>query len=416
MARRLVHIALSLTLLLATAAHADPAPPLRELLDEALKSAPRALAVEAELAAAAGRARQARAWSNPSLALELENFSGSGPFRGSSQSQSTLSVTQSLPIWGQLGARARAGQAALAASERQTQQARADLAYDIVVAYATAEWAQRAESLAAADRDRAAGDLDAVRALVRAGREPELRQAQAEALDAAAATRLVTARATLRQALLNLSALAGAPAAYDTVAPALLEREPVASMATPAAAPALSSDAMPVVATALAERDAARARAVVERKRALPDVSLSVGRRRFGDGPDQAWVGGLGVSLPLFDRNQGSIAAAQAEVRAAEARAQAVRLEASAARTAAEVQFAAATDRLATARKGDEAAGEAYRLARIAYDAGRLSWLELSNARRLATEAQAQKLDAQLDGVRAMALLARLAGRLPFQD
>ena len=65
-------------------------------------------------------------------------------------------------------------------------------------------------------------------------------------------------------------------------------------------------------------------------------------------------------------------------------------------------------------RAGEAAAAEAYRLARIGYEAGRLPLLELTAARRALAAARLQTLEARLARVRALAEAARLAGKTPF--
>ena len=60
-------------------------------------------------------------------------------------------------------------------------------------------------------------------------------------------------------------------------------------------------------------------RIAVERVRARPDVSASVGVRRYEAEDATALTFGISMPLPLFDRNRGGIRAANADQRAAEA-------------------------------------------------------------------------------------------------
>jgi cobalt-zinc-cadmium efflux system outer membrane protein len=78
---------------------------------------------------------------------------------------------------------------------------------------------------------------------------------------------------------------------------------------------------------AKAEREAAAHRVIVARRQAVPDVTASVGVRRLEVDKANAIIAGITVPFPLFDRNRGNIAAAQAELRGAEARANATLLE-----------------------------------------------------------------------------------------
>jgi cobalt-zinc-cadmium efflux system outer membrane protein len=68
------------------------------------------------------------------------------------------------------------------------------------------------------------------------------------------------------------------------------------------------------------------------------------------------------------------------------------------------------------ARDGEAAAAEAYRLARIGYEGGKLPLLELLSARRALSEARAQSINALLERLRAEVELARLKGVAPFGE
>ena len=74
------------------------------------------------------------------------------------------------------------------------------------------------------------------------------------------------------------------------------------------------------VRVAQAELDTAQRLITVERRRALPEVSASLGRRSFQESGEDAMTAGITLTIPLFDRNRGGIRAAYAEQRAAEAR------------------------------------------------------------------------------------------------
>jgi cobalt-zinc-cadmium efflux system outer membrane protein len=60
------------------------------------------------------------------------------------------------------------------------------------------------------------------------------------------------------------------------------------------------------------------------------------------------------------------------------------------------------------------ASDEAYRLARVGYEAGRTPLIEVLLTRRNLTLAQATTLEARLARIRAEAQLARLSARIPF--
>lgn len=387
-------------------AHAEPAPSFAALLAAAEKSPTLAVSA-AEVDAATARQRQARTWRNPEVSLEAENFGGERPYRGFDSAETTLSVSQTLELGGKRQARTAAAGLALEQARAEQRQAGVDFAARLALAYGEAEAAearvaQLQETVAAAD-----ADARAARLLVENGREAQLRGLQAAAEAQAARADLSEAVAARDTAFARLTAVAGIGRTYDSLSESLLNR-------SPALASAAGDPETPAVLASLAARNAAASRVEVERRQAVPDVTVSAGVRRYGDDDATALVAGVSAPLPLFDRNRGATDAARAELRAADARLQQARLEAAADLAAARSQGRSATARLEAAVAGEATAAEAYRLARIGYEAGRLPLLELSAARRALAAARTATIDARLARLRAEAEIARLTGRTPF--
>jgi cobalt-zinc-cadmium efflux system outer membrane protein len=383
---------------------ADPAPPFRELLRQAQATAPRLAEARADVARAEGLSRQAGALPNPTLGLEVENFSGSGPFRGTSFAETTATIGQRLELGGKRSSRAAAGRAEVEAARLRAARGEKEYAFDLAVAYATAEASDRRLQLAEEGLTLAEEDARIASAFVDAGREPELRRVQARAAVGAARANVDDARAARATAFSNLTALAGAPAPLTSIQVSLLDES-----LPPNLGRAIDSASAPGFLAARAEREAAVRRLQVERRRAIPDVEVSVGLRRFEEADATALIAGVSVPLPIFDRNRGAIGAARAEIDAANARLNAARLEAEAAARSANARTTAAESRLTAAREGETAAQEAYRLTRIGYEAGKLDLAELIAARRALTEARSQVIAAGVERVGAQAAIARLS-------
>ena len=390
-------------------AGAEPAPPYLMLLQQAEAGAPRLAESDANIRAAEGQTVQAAVRPNPSVGIEAENIGRGISYNGLSQEQTTLSVSEALEIGGQRSARISAAGAGLTAARAERNQTQFDFAFDLAIAYVTAELTGKRVDLAADALDAAQEDERAARALVGAGREADLRAVQANAATTAAQADLESARADQSEALVRLSGLVGQRQTYTGVAQSLLDLAPM--LAPPLAEAPASS---PSIIAADAARDAAAGRVSVERTRAIPDVTVSLGLRTFAGENAKGVVAGVQVPLPIFDNNAGAIATAAAQLSAADARAQAARLNADADWRAASAQALAADRRLRATAEAETAAGEAYRLARIAYDAGRAPLVELLAARTNLTQAELRSLDARMARIRAEAILARLAGRIPF--
>jgi cobalt-zinc-cadmium efflux system outer membrane protein len=393
---------------LCTSVAAQTAPPFPILLKQTQASAPRLALGIAETRAAEGQAVQAAARPNPTLGLVVENAAGSGPYRDFGAAETTLSIEQPLELGGKRAARTSAAQADLAAAQARAALGQVDFARDLVLAYANAEAAQQRLAIARDSVDLAQADARAARLLVDNGKEAQVRAVQAEAGLATARAELGAARAEAEAALARLSALTGSPEPYAAVAGGLLDAAPVTATAEPTFSPA--------IAAARAERDAAERRVALERARRAPDLAVSFGVRRFQDEDATAAVFGISAPLPLFDRNRGAVAAATANAQAAQARLAMAQAEQDGDRRAAAAQAAAADQTLSASRQAETAAAEAYRLARIGYDAGRLPLSELLAARRDLIAARGRAVDTKLARVKALADLARAQGHAPFGD
>lgn len=382
-------------------AAAQVAPAFPELLRRASESAPRLSAGAADVDAARGQARQARARPNPTISGQTENIAGGRPYRGFDGAETTVSVQQPFELGGKRAARMAVADADLRTADARARQARADFARDLALAYAAAEAMAARIAIARDALDLAEQDVRLARLLVETGREAQVRSVQAEAAAAAARGALAGAEAEAEAALAHLGALLGMPGGFTAIAGGLLD----------APLPALvEAEESPALGVARAERDAARWRIDSERRRAVPDVTLSVGARRLAADNATALVAGVSVPLPLFDRNRGAVDSAQANARAAEARIAETAALAEADRIGARRRLRAGEAQVTAAIAGEAAAAEAYRLARIGYQGGKMPLIELLGARRALVEARGRTIDVRLARVAAAAELARLQG------
>lgn len=391
-----------------SAAHAADTPSFDVLLQQAQVDAPQLLEQAANVRAAAADVRQAKAWINPTLNAAAENIGVNQG--GVSQRENTYSVTQVFGIGGKRAARIEAGQRRTLAANALERQTRVGFASELAIAYATAEAMQQRQEVAQAEFARATDDLRAAEALVKAGREANLRLAQARASAAAADAGVQSASAASTGAFERLSALVGAAEPFTRIV------YPLMATTTRSFAKSWSPMDTPALATATAERDALAAQVRVEEKRWLPDIGLTVGMRKYGYTDAKAATVGVSVSIPLFDRNSGGIDAARERATSAAMRMETVRLDAIAAYRATVAQVAASERRLLAAEQGETAATEAYRLGRIGYDAGKTSLLEVLAIRRQLSEAKERTIEARLDRVRALATLSLAEGRTAFGE
>ncbi|AUW60545.1 metal transporter (plasmid) [Sphingobium sp. SCG-1] len=381
------------------------APPYAMLLRQA-GDAPRLAASEADIRRAEGLSEQARARPNPSISVMTENVAGSSPYSGFDRAETTVQYSQPIELGGKRSARMAAGQAGVALSQARDRDARVAFAYDLARAYAAAEIADRRIGLAEDEVEEAQSDLHAAQALVGAGKEARLRALQAQSALNEESAALELAKANRIGAYARLSALVGSEQPYARLSESLLDVGAKASVVGPVDPRTTSTFIV-----AQAECEAASRRFEVERRRATPDITANVGVRRLDYENSTAVVGGISIPLHIFDRNRGNIAASRAEIDAAEARLAMARNEARAEGQAAVAELAAADARVTAAADAQATADETYRLARIAYEAGKSPLVELLSARHGLGAARGVVLDARTAHFEARARLARLAGR-----
>jgi cobalt-zinc-cadmium efflux system outer membrane protein len=388
----------------AGAAWSQTAPPFAQLLNQTRES-PRVTLLDADVARARGLAEQARARPNPSINVYAENFVGDLTRNARNQEQTTFQIDQPIELGGKRSARIAAGEAGIAAAQARNRDGRLVYATELARAYAAAEIADRRIGLAEDEVEEATADLKVARALVGAGKEARLRQVQAETELNTLQAELETARAQKMVALAHLSALAGMATPFTGISESLLDR----LNAKPATGPMDPMQAT-TVRVAEAEREAAARLVTVQQRLAIPNVTAQLGVRqlRVANGP--AVVAGVSVPLPIFDRNRGNVAAARADLQSAEARAAAARLDAETGTRAALALITAADSRAAAAERTMATAEEGYRLARIAYEAGKSPLIELLAARHNLGTARGVILDAAAARLDARANLARLSG------
>lgn len=371
---------------------------LVQALTQGVESSPRVTQAKAQADAAEARARQAGVSPNPELSVEVENFAGTGAFQGLRSTETTLALSQRLELGGKRSARVEVARAERDFAFLSYKAALADLDRDIRLAHAELR-ADEDRAVLARDNTAAAEELSrTAKVLVDAGRDPPLRQLRAEA--GLAEARAEQAR-TFGELLSSRRLLASLIGSTDPELSAVFTEEPAPPNVIPEG-PTLNEQ------LAIAQKSAALARVRLARATAVPDVTASGGVRRFAEGRETAFVAGVSIALPFRDRNRGNIEAAQSESIAAESAARLARIEADRARYDARMLLGAAELRYeALAGPGIGQAEEALRLARIGYNAGKFSLLELLDARNALTAARLNLIQARLDRAEALAALIR---------
>ena len=391
---------------LSVPAFAQPATGLSlpEALARAEAQAPTVAEAKAAVDAARGRTLQAGAIPNPEARLEVENFSGSGVYSGLDLAETTLAIGQTIEMGGKRESRIAAGNAEIVAAETRQTIARADLNLEVRRLFAIALATREQVALAQGALDRARDLARVAQTLVDAGREPPLRALRAKSAAAEAEAEFQRVSSDDSSARAALAALLG-----DTIAPTSV----AGTFETLTDTPKLVDPTETLnVRLALAEADAARAIVSRERASAATDITIELGAKRFQDSRDTAVVFGLSLPIPIFDRNQGNIAAASADVSAANARRLQALAEAVRRMNDADSLLRAAQARVTTLETSAvPAANEALALARAGFEAGRFTLLDVLDAEAAFASAQSSLIDARRDRANAAAALSRAVAR-----
>lgn len=362
----------------------SPLPPLTldEAITRAMSRSPDLRAAEARQRAAGANVQQAGTLPNPDLSIEAEDFGGTGSYKGFHSSQVTYGFSQQIIAWGkrdllEQAARHEAEGAAFSAIDTQN-----ELRKSITRAFAEVIGAQEAVNLAAETVDLAGKSSGSVQRRVAAAREPEIQQSKAEVSLAEARVALQTAQQRLLTARQSLALFWGGSPLFTADEQGYRELSPPPPLAD-LERRLTNQPAQQALAATIASR---RASFEYEQRRNLPDPTISAGVRQE-DTNDTAFVVGLSIPLPVFDRNQGNIERSRHEVVQAEA-------EREVAARSSHAQLLEAYNAIETDYQQAESlmqtvlplAEKAYDQAESGYRAGRFAYLDVLDAQRTLTE------------------------------
>ena len=388
----------------------------------ALASSPTLRGAGAAQQAVQGDALQAPLRPNPDFSAVIENFGGiggSGSLRGSRAIQTTVGVSQRVETGGKRGARiGLAGEGNTVAGLDFTL-ARLDLARDVVTALADAVASARLVDIELERARLAEETVRVARGRVEAGRDPLVQQRRAEVTRTTALIASERARREAETSLRALTVLLGVPQIYlaprqpwfDQVNSARPEPGRAALAGNGQASVADNNPDLVRLDAVVAQR---RANLALQRSNAVPDVTVQGYVRRVEESRETAFVAGLVVPLPVFDRNQGGIARAQAELLQAEVEAERGRLTVAASLTTAERRLDLARRSAQVLRtEAVPAAEQAARFATSGFSAGKFTYIEVLDAQRALSDVRAQLNDALREFHTRQAELERLRGQEP---
>jgi outer membrane protein, heavy metal efflux system len=235
---------------------------------------------------------------------------------------------------------------------------------------------------------------------------------------AAATTRLAANQASIQRAQAEAAladALGLTRQVFEGIAPSVELEQDLHAALPDAAARRAALVSRSDVRAALAEYDASQSALQLEIARQYPDIDLGPGYQF--DQTDNKWTVGLGVTLPVFHRNQGPIAEATARREQAAAHLMVVQANALGELSAAEAVLETARLKLATAEDALATTRQQEQRRQLMYDAGEISRVEVLTAQLEVAAAEVAAADARTQVERAAgALEDAMQSPLGFED
>jgi len=348
------------------------------------------------------------------------------PFGRENTWRVNLLFSQAVYSGGRLGAQADIAAAGRQSAELALTAARAQLLFDVTEAFYDAALSDRLVQIAEATVAQADATVRQVQAGFEAGAQPEFELLRARVTRDNQRPAVIRQQANRDIAILRLKQLLDLPAEYDlrlvapldgpVPPPAPFARRLAAFEADAAAqAGATARNAVREVAAVVDLREASLRAARAERR---PSVSVTSNYSRvaypsgfFPTGDFRTnWTVGAAVELPILTggRQRGSEMVARAELEQSRLELQQVRELAQLDTRSAEAELVAAHAALDASAGTIEQATRAYQIAEVRYQSGVSTQLELSDARLLLQQAEANRAQAARDLQVARARIALL--------
>ncbi len=381
---------------------------LEQAIGLALSRSPDLAAAESEIAAREGERVQAGLLPNPSGELAVEDVAGSGAFRGAGEAETTLRLGQKLELGGKRGARTEAAARSRDAASVEAKVRRAELRAELSERFVDVLARQQEVELRRETREIAEAALPIVQRRIAAGKASPLEGKKAAV--ALARSRIAEERAArdLQVIRQRLAASWGASAPRFTRAEGdLFARRALPSFELLAELLERSPE-IELRAAEIRQRSAEVSLAETGR---VPDVTVEGGVRRLEGRGEHALVAGVSLPLPVFDRSQGTIAAARARLLQAEEKGRATQIRLRAELFGLEQDLRRSASELdGLEREILTEAREALELSRAGFEAGRFSLLDLLDAQRTFLEVREERLRAAIAYQTAAARIERIIG------
>jgi len=382
---------------------------LRDAVAFALINNPKLRAFSLDIRATEARKLQAGLLPNPEIDVEVEEVGGTGERTGFDSSETTIQIGQLIELADKRSKRTHLADIEKDLAELDFKSKRLDVMSDVVKAFIDVLAAQEQLSLSKELVDLSEKAYSTVDERVKAGQDSPIEGTKAKI--ALSNTRIEFDRAgkNLISARHQLASTWGSSnPAFEKVAGGLYDISPVPSLEE-------LVDLIPQNPDILrwqTEKERSRAALELEKAKATSDITLGGGLQYFDEGDDSAFVFGLSIPFPLFDRNQGNIQQSMYMLEKTEEQRKGVEAKLQAALAEASTKLSSSfseiniiqSDVLPLAKSAFDAASQGYRQ-------GKFEYLVVLDAQRTFFEVRARYIEALTGYHKARADVERLIGR-----
>lgn len=382
---------------------------LRDAVARAITFSPAARAAYFEIDARRGEEAQSAVRPNPELALDVENFAGNKGLGGFQGAEETVSLAQTIELGDKRIKRLQAARLDTSLAGWDYETLRLKAATDAAQAFVDVLIAQERLKVLGEFVSLAQKTRISVEARVKGGKASPIELDRASVALARAEALQKGERARVEAAKRKLSALWGATE--------IAFGRAVGRLGNGHAAPSAERlrtllDSNPQLARWGDEINRRAAQLDLELAKAIPDITVGAGVRTSQENDSTAMVASLSMPIPIFDRNQGNIVAAERRIAKAESEHQATRNELYAALVEALGELnVSATELSALEKDVLPGAQRAYDKTKIGFDEGKFDILSVLDVQRTVFETRLEVLTARAAYEKARVRVEALLGR-----
>jgi cobalt-zinc-cadmium efflux system outer membrane protein len=285
---------------------------LTNALQKAIKHSPAIKAAQAKVSIATGELQQSKLWPNPTLALGYDKLGGNKEFAGTREIESELKLQQEIITAGKLSKESRIAAIKHKIAIIEQEIAKLNVKLEVTKKFIRLKILQSSLTTEKKFTELAQKNADAITRKMEAGEIPPIAQTRAQIRLAAAQSRYKMLKRELQTAKIELSSEWGLTAPdFAMVADSNLASYTLDSLIT-------SQETLmaehPEVKLAGALIELSEAEKSLEKAKTTPDFEIEAGITKERNNRKHFYFAEVRFPLPVFNRNQGKIKAAEAHV------------------------------------------------------------------------------------------------------